>query len=419
MKIGYCGIDLAKEKAWGQVISATDEMIGKPFVFDRNMKGPKGPEKCLKRFEPFDLVVIGYESTSNYGKILDKFFKERGHKVIEINPIETQAQEKKRVRKIKTDPTNAYDIAQVTRKKWNTETQYDQDPDLLLARKLVRLRKSLKSNIVRYRLQIRQLLDLVNPGLEKCFDNLWCKSGMAILKKYPTMSHLKKAGIEKITELLLRVSYHTFGEDKAREILETCDKYLVMEEYEAELGKAIKIMIDLMQQHEKRIEQLERNIVRKIPADELELVKSITSVGDETAAVVIAESGPGENFHRDSQFIAYIGLDPIVRKSGNWVGQSKLSKRGPPMIREALYKASMNGIQHNPILRLIYREKRMEGRDNKEAKVIACRYLAKIIRSVRYHRQPFYVPDWVKERLPEVDRRFPVWEMEQKKSKKK
>jgi transposase len=192
-----------------------------------------------------------------------------------------------------------------------------------------------------------------------------------------------------------------------------------MEGYEAELGKAIKMMVDLIQQHEKRIEQLERSIVKKIPSDELELVKSITSVGDETAAVVIAESGPGENFHRDSQYIAYIGLDPSVKMSGKWVGKSKLSKRGPPMIREALYKASMNGIQNNPILRLIYREKRMEGREPREAKVIVSRYLAKIIRSVRYHRRPFYVPDWVKERLLEVDRKFPVWEKEQKRGRKK
>jgi transposase len=194
MKVGYCGIDLAKETAWAQVISATDEMIGKPFVFERNMKGPKGPEKCLKSFAPFDQVVVGFESTATYGKVIVKFFKERGFEVIEINPIETSAQEKKRVRKIKTDPTNAYDIAVVTRKKWNTEPQYDQDPDLLLARKLVRLRKALKSSIVRYKLQIRHILDMVNPGLEKCFDDLWCKSGLAILKRYPTLSHLKKAG---------------------------------------------------------------------------------------------------------------------------------------------------------------------------------------------------------------------------------
>jgi transposase len=413
LKIGYCGIDLSKEKAWAQVISATDEVIGKPFVFERNMKGPKGPEKCIKTFEPFDQVVVGFESTANYGKVLGKFFEERGYKVIEINPIETSVQEKKRVRKIKSDPTNAYDIAVVTRRKWNTESQFDQDPDLLLARKLVRLKKALKSNISRYKLQIRQNLDLVNPGLEKCIEDLWCKSGLAILKKYPTLGHLKRAGIGNLTSLIREVSRGRFGEEKAREILETCDMYLVMEGYQVELGKAIKMMVDLIQQHEKRIEQLERSIVKKIPADELELVRSITGIGDETAGVVITESGPGENFRNDSQYIAYIGLDPSVRESGNWTGKSKLSKRGPPMIREALYQASLNGVQNNPVLRLIHREKLMEGRESKEAIVIASRYLAKIIRSVRFHRRPFYVPDWVKERLPEVDQRFVDWKREQ------
>jgi transposase len=401
------------------VISATDEKIGKHFFFERNLKGPKGPEKCLKSFEPFDQVVVGFESTATYGKVLEKFFKERGFEAIEINPIETSAQEKKRVRKIKSDPTNAYDIAVVTRRKWNTESQFDQDPDLLLARKLVRLRKSLKSNISRHKLQIRGNLDLVNPGLEKCFDELWCKSGFAILKKYPTLGHLKKAGIENITRHIRKASRGRLGEKKAREILETCDRYLVMEEYEIELGKAIKMLVDLIQQHEKRIEQLERSIVKRIPEDELELVESITCVGEATAAVVITESGPGENFRRDSQYIAYIGLDPSVRESGSWTGRSKLSKRGPPMMREVLYQASLNGIQNNPVLRLIHRVKLMEGRGKKEAIVIASRYLAKIIRSVRYYRRPFYVPDWVKERLPEVDRRFADWEKEQEKKGRK
>ena len=87
------------------------------------------------------------------------------------------------------------------------------------------------------------------------------------------------------------------------------------------------------------------------------------------------------------------------------------------MMREALYQASLNGIQNNPVLRLIHREKLMEGRGKKEAIVIASRYLARIIRSVRDYRRPFYVPDWVKERLPEVDRRFADWEKEQEKKK--
>lgn len=87
-----------------------------------------------------------------------------------------------------------------------------------------------------------------------------------------------------------------------------------------------------------------------------ELLCSVPGIGEVTAAVILSEIGDISRFHSKKQLIAYAGLDPSVFQSGKFTAKnSKISKRGSPYLRKALYQAAFAGIS-----------KRSNGYANKE-----------------------------------------------------
>lgn len=68
----------------------------------------------------------------------------------------------------------------------------------------------------------------------------------------------------------------------------------------------------------------------------------------------------GKHFDNCDQLVAFFGLDVAPRKSGKWVGQSKLSKRGNPYARKILYQIAWGLKMHNEIFKESYNKYRKE-----------------------------------------------------------
>lgn len=56
-------------------------------------------------------------------------------------------------------------------------------------------------------------------------------------------------------------------------------------------------------------------------------------------ARIVAETGPLSDFSRSSGLMRYAGLNICERTSGKYIGHSKISKRGRPLLRKVLYQA--------------------------------------------------------------------------------
>ncbi len=52
-------------------------------------------------------------------------------------------------------------------------------------------------------------------------------------------------------------------------------------------------------------------------------------------------------FRNDGAFIAFMGMDVRVRKSSQFRGRRKLTKKGEPELRRLLFNAAMRGRQHS------------------------------------------------------------------------
>ena len=68
-----------------------------------------------------------------------------------------------------------------------------------------------------------------------------------------------------------------------------------------------------------------------------ELLDSIPGVGAATLAHLLVALSDHYGFDNAKQAVAYAGLDPRIRESGQWIGKTRLTKSGDPVLRKALY----------------------------------------------------------------------------------
>lgn len=123
--------------------------------------------------------------------------------------------------------------------------------------------------------------------------------------------------------------------------------------------------------------------ILKTPDRLYQLLQSIPGIGPVTAAALIAEIGDISQFKNAKALVAYAGLDPRVRQSGKTLQRNtRLTKRGSPYLRRALYMAAIAAERYNPELKATFDKKRAEGKRYKEATVVVARKLANRVYAV-------------------------------------
>ncbi|WP_422487410.1 transposase, partial [Gudongella sp. DL1XJH-153] len=93
------------------------------------------------------------------------------------------------------------------------------------------------------------------------------------------------------------------------------------------------------------------------------VITSIIGIGDILGAIIIGEIGDISRFESASQLVAYAGLDSSVKQSGDFVGtKTKISKRGSPYLRRAIWLAATVAAFKDPALSVYYQSLRLRGK---------------------------------------------------------
>lgn len=135
-------------------------------------------------------------------------------------------------------------------------------------------------------------------------------------------------------------------------------------------------------------------LANQIP--ELALLKSIPGIGTTLASLILGEIGDISRFTKAKQLVAYCGMDPSVRQSGNFVGtKNRVSKRGSPFLRRSLYLVATTAVRKDAKGRLVnsvmyeYYQKKLLTKTKKQALGAVMNKLLRIIFSVLKHNQAF------------------------------
>ena len=382
-------IDVSKSSSFANPFLALNQPISKPFSFSNDATGVATAIGSLELLESNthqrpDVVL---EATGNYSIPLVNSFHNAGYNVVVLNPLETSLQKRKSIRKVKTDPRDTYRIAKVYY--MNEYDYYHPIPDEIMElRHLSRQLASLDNSFVEIKQKFLSTLDLIFPGYCKIFYNPCCKTSLKLLSYYPSPDQILSAEPSLLFSLLKASNKSDqWCFDKQDLLVSKAKESLTLQSAQGSLDVCVRTYIRIIDMFSSEISGIRTHMIdiaKGLPA--YDLLLSIPGVGTVTALTILAEIGDVRNFKSSKQLIAYAGLDPSVHQSGNFkASRCKISKRGTPYLRKALYQATVSGIAKyshgiaNPNLYTYYKTKIDQGKPTKVAIIAACNKLLRII----------------------------------------
>lgn len=109
-------------------------------------------------------------------------------------------------------------------------------------------------------------------------------------------------------------------------------------------------------------------------------ITSIPGISYILGAMIISEISDIKRFSNPSKLLAFAGLDPVIKQSGNFqADQMKISKRGSTYLRYAIYKAAFLIIYNNETFNKFYLDKRAQGKTHRVALGHVCNKLVRVI----------------------------------------
>ena len=107
-------------------------------------------------------------------------------------------------------------------------------------------------------------------------------------------------------------------------------------------------------------------------------------------SIIVSEIGDIERFETSSKLVAYVGLDASVKQSGEFNStQNKISKRGSPYLRRALWMTAFMSLQCDPALYDYYSRLRARGKSHRLATTAVVRKLCIIVGAIMKSKQPY------------------------------
>ena len=298
------GIDVAKRSHEVCMITSDGQTVQRPFSIRNNCTGYNLMlEKIRKHTNIKSQIVFAMESTAHYWLALFTRLRKDGYHVILLNPIQTSAMRDMFIRKIKTDAKDSFIIAELIRFGRYAESNVAQDR-LLALKELCRNRFYLVDMAGDLKRKLIALIDRVFPEYEAQFDTIFCKSSVALLKKYPTPQKLSNAHLDKLTELLWNSSNGHFGEWKARELRELARNSFGVEDCDGAYSTLILLMLDQIQSLSGKADALEKEISRLFQSFDT-TVTTIPGVGPIIGAVILSEVGDISRFSSADKLAAY------------------------------------------------------------------------------------------------------------------
>ena len=385
----FVGIDIAKRNHEASVIAQDGRVVRKAMRFANSQAGyNKFMDMVRGLSEP---VVFGMEATGHYWLTLYTHLRNDGYTVHVINPIQSDALRGMYIRKTKTDSIDSVIIADVIRFGRYCETSVEPG-DLQAMRELCRQRFYIIDMASDLKRKVIALLDQVFPEYEKLFSDTFGVSSMELLSQYTTPEEMLSVSSQQLAEMLEKASRGRLGAEKAVEIQDAAKNSFGIVMASSSFSLIIRQYIEQIRSLESSVDIFDTEIARLLSGFDMQLT-TITDIGPTLAAVILSEIGGDiRRFSSSAKLAAYAGIDPTVKQSGDFSGtRMKMSKRGSPYLRRAIWLASTVAAFKDPAIHALYERKRAEGKDHMTVIGHICRKMISIIFAVLRDNTP-YVP---------------------------
>lgn len=288
-------------------------------------------------------VCVVYEATGVYHRVLKKVLEDNNIKQFIINPLlSAKTRKNDSLRSPKTDKLDPKSIAKIY---YSHSLHNSHKPETIYheLRELSRYYEDILVHLRKDKVAFRAQLDVVFPGYDTLYDDLYGPVALAVIEKYPHPEMLQKKKINTVSKVIQSKTCHRQAmsdtmADKAIEYSKTiysgCDKddieVLILQRF-------IKKLKEDMAEAERTIGEMIK-LAQELP--DFSIIKSIPGIGDNLAARIIAELGDMTRFKKKNELVAFAGLDPRISESGQNDGDHMhITKKGNKRLRCLLYLA--------------------------------------------------------------------------------
>ena len=382
------GIDIGKNHHTISIVSPEGKQIGRSLRFATTHKGADSLMSFIFKNIGNSPCVFGMEATGHYWYPIYSFLKAKGYTIYVINPIQSDSLRKMYIRQTKNDSIDSFLIAEVIRfGQFGTTSMADEN--ILAMRQLCRYRDSVISSRTEIKLRIGTIMEQIFPEYEKQFSSLWVSTSMGILEKYLTPENIENAPIDELFEIIKDKSHNKLTMKKAISIREAAADTFGIKIAQDAFSFQLKQLIDRMNFLDKQIEALDCQILEYYEKFDCYL-HTIPGIGMIAAATILAEIGDINRFKSSSALVAFAGIDPTVRQSGEFSStHNHMSKRGSPYLRHAIFLAATTCSFHNSPLNAYYKKKRDQGKHHLTATGAVARKLTTVIYAVLRDSKPY------------------------------
>ena len=403
------GIDVGKNFSEMCILSPNNEIYHRIKIYhdsiDSIQKAIGLLQKAEKDFAIRPVVVL--ESTGHYHKILFHYLSDSGFEVSIINPIQFDSIKNIGIRKVKNDKFDAHKIALLYRFSF-IKTTVVPDDVIDCLKSLCRQYYKLGDELTTYKNRLIGIIDQVMLNFTDVFQNVYSKTALAVLDRYPSPKQILKANKKTLISLIEKTSKKglAWSTEKYELLVLKAKEFKDLSISNPGNLAILKVNISMV----RTLQEAQKNILDAINeiilADSLEdnpvlapiinLLCSIPGIGILTAATILAEVGDFSAFSSPNKLVAFFGIDPSVNQSGEFTGtRNKMSKRGSRLLRRVIFTTALanvrskrNGDKTNPVLYEFY-QKKCINKPKKVALGAVMRKLVNIIFAVMRDKKPF------------------------------
>lgn len=155
-----------------------------------------------------------------------------------------------------------------------------------------------------------------------------------------------------------------------------------------------RMCTNIAKQIDREIAGLDREIRKIVDTTpdiqhEVSIMTTMPGVGFASAVALISELGSLKEFRTRAKLVAMSGLNPVKKQSGTSVNQTRLSKKGSPIVRRFLYMDSKTALPRIPVLQDLYDRLLAKGNTRMQARCAVMRKMLLILRGMVKNDQIF------------------------------
>jgi len=382
----FVGIDVGKWNHHAAFLNSSGTSSAPELAFTNTSEGF---DLLLSSLSSFDKTqtVIGLEATGHYWLALFSFLVDNSWTVKVINPMQSDALRNINIRKTKTDRKDSVLIADVLRFGRYTETVLPDEPILQL-RELSRCRTGLVESSGNLKRKILGILDRIFPEFASCFSTVFGTTPTELLQEFADPEELANCDIENLIKLLEKESRGRHGSKKAQELKNKAAQSVGIRMGLEALKFELRLLLQQLDFIKKQIKEMDKFLKKLMK--QYEILLTIPGISFVLGAAILGEIGNVNRFATPQQLQAFAGMDPSVTQSGNFTGtQGKMSKRGSPYLRRALYLAANGAQRFDSVFKEHYEKLVARGKHPKQAMGAVATKLLRVVHAVLKSRKPY------------------------------